>query len=212
MANAKRKCGYKPCGQFFKPESGNVGTVVFCTEDHKNLPTKLDRQVIAAKKRALKESDLSAQKKLTQQAFNEMIRWLDDGMPCISCGRHGWEIDDKYVGGKWDCGHFKSVGAMPSLRFEPCNAYRQCKSCNAGSAKYAAKGNTVAQQYETRLSDRMGQHVVDWLKGPHEAKHYTCEQLMAMRSEYKAETRRLEKGLPPSRDWRALPEQQQVAA
>ncbi|STV05254.1 protein NinG [Klebsiella pneumoniae subsp. ozaenae] len=73
-----------------------------------------------------------------------------------------------------DCGHFKTVGAYPELRFEERNAHKQCKSCNAGAGKYTAKEATVAQQYEAGLIARYGQEYVDWLNGPHEMNQLTA--------------------------------------
>ncbi len=65
-----------------------------------------------------------------QKAFNAYIRARDAGLPCISCGETN---PPDLHGGQWDCGHFKTVGAYPELRFEERNAHKQCKSCNAGS-------------------------------------------------------------------------------
>jgi hypothetical protein len=72
------------------------------------------------------------------------------------------------------------------------NAHRQCKSCNGGSGKYARKGYTVAKEYEERLIERIGQDAVDWLKGPHEAKHYGKDDFLAIKAKYKTLCRELE--------------------
>jgi hypothetical protein len=126
--------------------------------------------------------------KQAQQAFNLYIRTRDNDKPCISCG----ETNPRDLhGGQWDCGHFKTVGAHPELRFEELNAHRQCKSCNAGSSKYAAKGATVAQQYESNLIMRIGQEAVDWLNGPHETKNYRRDDFISIRDEYRKKARAL---------------------
>lgn len=126
---------------------------------------------------------------LAQAAFNKFIRLRDADKPCISCGR----VDVEWTrGGAWDCGHFLGRGAYPELRFEELNAHKQCKSCNGGSAKYARKGRTVANEYEARLIERIGQDKVDWLKGPHEPKHYTVDDLKAIKQTYQAKCKELE--------------------
>ena len=152
-------------------------------------------------KTTLREQDLKKQRKLTQTVFNKMIRLLDKDEPCASCGKEEHEIKDTYFG-KWDCGHFKSIGGFPELRFIPLNAYKQCKGCNGGSHYYAHKRATVAQEYEERLIKRIGQDKVNWLNGPHKPAKYTCPELIQMRKEFSAENRRLESGQPPSKDWR----------
>lgn len=134
----------------------------------------------------------------TKTAFNKFIRTLDANKPCISCGK-------PKCGYAWDCGHFKTVAAQPALRFDPRNAYRQGSSCNRGQAKFRANEKTVIRNYEINLVERMGPTLVNWLNGPHEPKHYSCEDLIELATMFNAETRYIEKHGKPSRDWRALP-------
>lgn len=123
-----------------------------------------------------------------QKAFNAYIRARDAALPCISCGETN---PPDLHGGQWDCGHFKTVGAYPELRFEERNAHKQCKSCNAGAGKYTAKELTVAQQYEAGLVARYGQEYVDWLNGPHEMTNYRREDFIRIRDEYRAKLKAL---------------------
>ncbi|MFU9442254.1 recombination protein NinG, partial [Klebsiella pneumoniae] len=123
-----------------------------------------------------------------QKAFNAYIRARDAGLPCISCGETN---PPDLHGGQWDCGHFKTVGAYPELRFEERNAHKQCKSCNAGAGKYTAKESTVAQQYEAGLIARYGRDYVDWLNGPHEMTNYRREDFIRIRDEYRAKLKAL---------------------
>lgn len=51
-----------------------------------------------------------------QEQFNRFIVLRDSGKPCASCGR--------YL--PLCCGHFRSVGAAPELRFNEDNAHGQC--------------------------------------------------------------------------------------
>src|SRR5690554_990695 len=121
-----------------------------------------------------------------QQAFNAYVRQRDEGQPCISCGRSDGEIGGHLTGGKWDCGHYRSVGANPELRFEPLNAHRQCKKCNRDLS-----GNVV--DYRINLIQRIGQEAVDWIEGPHEAKKYTIDELKEIKARYRAMKRELER-------------------
>lgn len=142
-----------------------------------------------------------SQTELTQQVFNRMIRLLDDGKPCISCGR-------SQCGTFWDAGHYRSVGSCPEIRFDARNCHIQGSGCNRANRrpdKNNAKGaETIAQEYEARLRDRYGDSMVDWLNGPHEMPRWRDDDLRALRRVFAAECRRLEKGERPSRDWRAL--------
>ena len=124
--------------------------------------------------------------KEAQAAFNAYIRARDRGLPCISCGRLH-EVEQQAVGGTWDCGHYRSVGANPELRFEPLNAHRQCKQCNRDMS-----GNAV--NYRLGLIERLGEAKVAWLEGPHPARKYTIDDLKAIKARYRALTRELKRG------------------
>jgi len=118
-------------------------------------------------------------------AFNPYIRKRDEDLPCISCGRMDYEITENYTGGKWDCGHFKTVGGFPELRFHPMNAHKQCKSCNGGSGKYTKKDKSVAINYRQNLIDRIGIEMVEYLEGPHKAQNWTIEDIVGIKQYYK---------------------------
>lgn len=115
----------------------------------------------------------------TQQAFNAWVRARDAALPCVSCGRHHQ--------GKYDAGHYRTVGSNPALRFEPMNCHRQCSPCNT-----RLSGNIV--NYRIELVKRIGAEAVEWLEGPHEAKKYTVDELKAMTADYRKKTRELKKG------------------
>ena len=119
---------------------------------------------------------------------------LAKGRGCMSCGRSREEVegtDGWKPGGAWDGGHFVSKGARPELALEPLNIWLQCKSCNGGSGKYARKGYTVNASFEANLIEAMGAEFVAWLKGPHEPKHYTTEELKELTSTYRRKLREL---------------------
>ncbi|MCS6037207.1 recombination protein NinG [Klebsiella pneumoniae subsp. pneumoniae] len=141
----------------------------------------------AQKRRCLPVATTS---KKAQSAFNAFIRERDEGKPCPSCGTYHPPM---IFGGQWDCGHFMGVGARPELRFEEKNAYRQCKACNGGSGRFAAKNATVHARYRETLIEWYGLPLVEWLEGPHEAKHYSKEDLENIAAKYRRKTRELKK-------------------
>lgn len=106
-----------------------------------------------------------------QAAFNRFIRLRDAGKPCISCGRHHQ--------GQWHAGHYLSVGARPELRFEELNVHAQCAPCNNHLS-----GNIVL--YRQGLITKIGSDRVEWLEGPHEPKHYSIDDLKAIKRHYTA--------------------------
>lgn len=204
----RRRC--KICREWFHPRSFNEW---WCSPEHgavfgiqerdkkrqkdiqqaeaqRKEQTQAERRSLKIRKLAVKPTSYFKAK--AQQAFNEFIRTRDHDQPCISCGETN---PPDLHGGQWDCGHFKTVGGFPELRFVELNAYRQCKSCNGGSAKYGAKAKTVTEQYEARLIERIGQEAVDWLNGPHEMTRYRREDYIAIRDTYRAKTRALKKQL-----------------
>lgn len=203
---ARRKCKNPDCREWFNPPYQNhtwcspeCGTVIALDKREKDRhKAKLDAER-RRKKEAQQEKHHTKIRKLAlkpdshfkkqaQQAFNAFIRARDHDQPCISCGETN---PPNLHGGQWDCGHFKTVGGFPELRFVECNAYRQCKPCNAGSAKHGAKAATVARQYEASLVHRFGQDLVDWLNGPHEMTHYRRDDFIRIRDEYRQKTREL---------------------
>ena len=144
-----------------------------------------------------KLAKLKPRGKWLKEAKTEIQRFrrLDElamGSGCMSCGRSQQEVEGTDAwkpGGAWDGGHFLSKGARPELALEPLNIWLQCKSCNAGSGKYARKGYTVNASFRANLIERIGLQQVEWLEGPHEAKHYTIEDLQAIKATYAAKAR-----------------------
>lgn len=152
------------------------------------------RELLEGRKRLRTLSELT---EIAQAAFNSWVRARDEGLPCISCGRFAVET---YTGGAWDCGHFRTIGACPELRFEPTNAHRQCKTCNSGVIRAGKRvrvahdperAMTIRARYRENLVVRIGLAAVEWLEGPHEAKHYTRERLVEIAAAYRRRTREL---------------------
>lgn len=83
-----------------------------------------------------------------QKVVNAYIRKRDEGKPCISC--------ERILRGKYDAGHFFSVGSYPNLRFNTDNIHGQCVYCNQH-----LHGNLI--QYQMNLEKRIGKEAMDKL-------------------------------------------------
>jgi hypothetical protein len=119
--------------------------------------------------------------KVAQTAFNAFIRARDAKKPCISCGK-----PPSSESNSTDCGHFRSVGSAPHMRFVEDNAAGQCKHCN----QYLA-GNVLA--YRKGLIERIGLARVEQIESDQTVRKYTKEGLQEIARHYNAEARRLKK-------------------
>ncbi len=146
-------------------------------EKERKALAKIERKAIREAKEKIKPR--AAYMKETQSAFNAWVRARDADQPCISCGRHHQ--------GKYDAGHYRSVGSNPALRFEPLNCHRQCVPCNQHKS-----GNAI--EYRIGLVARIGAEAVAWLEGPHEPKHYSIDDLKQIKARYLALVRDMKKG------------------
>ena len=143
-----------------------------------------ERQKTRAQKEALKtRSDYI---KETQHAFNAYIRERDQNKLCICCGLP-WDSGNRgstSTGGAFDCGHYRSVGSAPHLRFDERNAHGQRKQCN----RYGA-GRAV--DYRIGLIARIGREQVESLESDNTVRKYTIDDLKAIKATYKAKLKQL---------------------
>lgn len=149
-------------------------------DDKKKLrdAEKAERKKLRERKQAILTKP-ELEKKL-MPVIHEIVRLIDEDLPCICCGEYAGE-KDFMLGGQYDAGHFRSVGSMKYLKFDLRNIHRQRKYCNS---KNGLGGNY--QQYEKGLIARYGQDLVDWLNGPHESHHYTHDDIRQMILKYRA--------------------------
>ena len=180
-----KKCRVAACGASFVPARlGQAVCSPACAilDAPKNQAkarkaiAQRERREIKVRKEKLKSR--ADHLKDTQIAFNAWVRARDAELPCISCGRHHQ--------GKYDAGHYRTVGSNPALRFEPLNCHKQCSPCNT-----QLSGDIV--NYRINLVQKIGAEAVAWIEGPHEAKKYTVEELKAMTADYRAKTRELKR-------------------
>lgn len=119
--------------------------------------------------------------KKAQVQFNAFIRGRDKDQPCICCGRPLGAGD---VGGAFDCGHYRSTGSAPHLRFHELNAHAQNKVCNRHGA-----GRAV--DYRIGLVARIGWEAVEALESDNRIHKWTREELRGIAANYRAKLKQL---------------------
>lgn len=182
-----RKCAVKGCATRFQPRNmmhkccGAECAEIFAAAERKRLDAKQTRD----RKQAMKTR--SDWLKEAQAAFNAYIRARDEGQQCISCGT---SLKYEAIGGGFDCGHYRSVGSAPHLRFHEDNAHGQCKKCN----RY---GSGMAVDYRLNLIARIGLDRVEALESDQTPRHYAIDDLKQIKATYKAKLKAL-KAAPPA--------------
>ena len=186
-------CGVKRCKVCRQPFEPRQPMAVVCSlECAKSLAASIRGK--AEKQEAIKQrkADRERKEKLktrrdwereAQAEFNAFIRARDAGQPCICCGLPLAAGD---VGGAYDCGHYRSVGSAPHLRYDERNAHAQRKQCNRWGA-----GRAV--DYRLGLIERIGLEAVEALEADQQARKYTADELKAIRDEYRAKARELKR-------------------
>lgn len=188
IPNKPRKC--RICKQDFQPVRimQNVCSVECAQAKAKVDRAKAERvaalesrKVIRLKREQLKTR--SDYMKEAQRAFNAFIRERDKDQPCICCGL---PLGPVAVGGGYDCGHYRSVGSAPHLRFNEQNAHGQRKQCN----RY---GSGRAVDYRIGLIARLGLGVVEALESDNTPLHWTKEDMIQIRDTYRAKLKVLKR-------------------
>lgn len=175
-----KRCKAPGCGKHFRPTMTtqkvcSVTCALAIAKDSKvqkvaaKAITQRRREEVKARRESVKSRADYVRE--TQVVFNQWVRLRDADQPCISCGRHHL--------GKYDAGHYRTVGSNPALRFEPLNCHKQCVPCNQHKS-----GDIV--NYRINLVQRIGAEAVAFLEGPHESQRYTIENLKAIKAEYRA--------------------------
>lgn len=156
------------------------------------------RKQARRRKQEFVANDYSKQFQLTKRAAQALANALDRDLPCICCSAPRGSA--QFCGG-----HFKTAGAHPELALDLLNIHGQrnfhCNQNKSGNIE----GDKHSHGYKRGLVARYGQWIVGYLDGYHPPRKYTCEELIAMRKEFAADTRRIKQGLAPLKDWRALP-------
>ena len=207
MANSKRKCPY--CKERQKADDMFiVGIQAFCNKDHYieyqvenkiklvEKGRKIKRKEATTARRDFNKKDIKWQHKQCQTVFNrlrvlqEKLWFKERGIEhyCISCLKTNMD---------WCCGHFKTRGSQPNLRYDESNTFLQCnRYCNMGlSGNIAGNKNTIG--YIAGLKHRFGleraTEIIDYCESNTKPVKWTCEQLEEMRKGWNEEIRRIEK-------------------
>ena len=158
-------CSFDCLTQFTKSECGKKAIIKSSRAENRDRKQKL-----------LTRSDHT---KLAQAAFNAYIRFRDRDRGCISCGN--FVLDDQ-IGGGWDCGHYRSTGSAPHLRFggiRAClNAHKQCVKCNR-----FLSGNVA--EYRKELVRKIGMELVEAVEADQYSRNYTIEELQRITQIYR---------------------------
>lgn len=136
-----RKCLNKECKKKFMPMSS---TQVVCSPLCGVAYAKTVRVKDWKKEKKERKEKLKTRTdhlNELQVIFNKFIRLRDAKLGCISCGAE--------LKGKFDAGHYFSVGAHPELRFWEDNCHGQCVYCNQHR-----HGNLL--EYSENLPKRIG--------------------------------------------------------
>lgn len=189
MANSKRKCGYKPCGQFFKPESGNVGTVIYCSSECKILKfsTKPKAKPVVKKKRV----KLKTLPRLIEDCAETLQRLVrvkaavaaNNGgyIKCVTCGK----VDHF---NNLQGGHFIERGKT-SVKIIEEQVNPQCNQCNA----WNMKKTSYVMEYRRFLVDTYGEKwVQDLIAQSKQVKKYTRAEVETLHTDYKTRLAELE--------------------
>lgn len=185
-----RKCKVKACRKPFEPAQPFID---WCSPDCGSILAidKLAKRKVASARADRVETKRKLEKFKTknqwvadvQVAFNQFIHARDKDQPCICCGKF-FDAADTLTGGKWDAGHYLSRGAHPNLRFDERNVHRQIKGHNR-------PGGTTRAAFRDGMAVRIGLAAVEALEADHAPRHYTIDQLKAMKAEYQAKLKAL---------------------
>ena len=165
-----KKC--RVCRESFQPRNSlQVACGLKCALEHQKRE-RIEVRKAADKARKQKLKTRSDWQREAQRAFNAYVRARDIGRNCVSCGAVQGATA---YGGKFDCGHYRSTGAAPHLRFHTLNAAAQCVRCNRDLS-----GNTV--EMRKGMVARLGEDRVQALEHDQRERKYSVEDLRRIKS------------------------------
>lgn len=181
----------KPCKVCGKPFTQSRPMQAVCGIRCATAVPKLERRKAVVDRKQTK-ARLEAMKPLsywvrqTQSVFNAWVRARDlaAGYGCIDCGR---PFEPNKPGGSVDAGHYLSRGSAPHLKFDERNAFAQAKSCNR-------PGGATRSDFRAGVISRIGLEAVEALEADQTVKQYRVDELKAIRNDYRARLRALNKG------------------
>ena len=194
-----KSCGV--CEAKFKPWSTTQRTCFSakCALEWARIKSrKQSEREARAASTEFKRRDMRWQHKQTQPVYNRMrvkeeFLWFhQQGLEpeCISCGKTNRD---------WCCGHFKTVGSQPELRYSPLNTFLQCNTyCNLNLSGNIA-GTKHTRGFRQGLIERFGpeqaKSIIDYCETPRDKKVWDWQELEAFRAECAARERELKRAL-----------------
>ncbi len=169
----------KECKEKFEPKYFNQKFCMNYDECIKAHSTWANEKEWKKKKKEIKESlkTHSDYVKELQVVFNRYIRLRDKDKPCISC--------KTILKGKYDAGHFLSVGNYPGLRFNEKNVHGQCVHCNQW------RGGNL-HEYRDNLEVRIGEEELRKLELSRDTSNkLTIPELIELKELYKEKIRKI---------------------
>lgn len=172
--HAPRTKACTACGKAFTP-ARPLQSVCSprCAHKKVKLTKAKEREEFKARKAAIKTIPELIRE--AQTAFNAFIRERDRGQLCICCD---FALGAGEVGGAYDCGHYRSTGSAPHLRFDERNAHGQRKQCNRWGA-----GRAV--DYRRGLIERIGLAEVEALEADNRVHKWDRDELIGIRDTYR---------------------------
>jgi hypothetical protein len=170
----------KSCRSDFVPVRPQLQRV--CSASCAIAIVKVKQAQRAAKQQRQDKQRIKTKAKWLQEAqteFNKFIRLRDAGHPCISCQKPPK---------KANAGHYKTTKAYPELRFNEDGCHIQCEHCNT-----YLSGNISA--YRVNLIAKIGIERVEWLESKHETKHYSIDDIKAIKTLYREKCRNINANL-----------------
>lgn len=171
ISHLKAFCGYQCLKEYTDKNRDKIADHV---RKQKRKDDKQKKEKLKTRSQWMKEA---------QAAFNAYVRWRDRDDGCISCARH---VDNNVVGGNYDCGHFRSVGSAPHLRFHLWNANKQCVKCNRWLSG-------AVNDYRVGLIWKLGHDKVDWLEQENSERRFDIEYLKRIKRVFAKKLRQSQK-------------------
>lgn len=109
--------------------------------------------------------------KEAQAAFNRYVRIRDSNRGCISCG----SMPEQKLGGTMDCGHYRSRGSAPHLKYDLRNTAGQCVKCN----RYLSGAVT---DFRIGLIKRWGSVRIEQLESDNSSRKFTEDYLKRIKA------------------------------
>lgn len=184
-----RKCAVKSCRKEFTPFgiqswcSPSCGAELALAKLAKQKAKAARADRVATKAKLERFKTRSDWMRDAQKEFNAYVRAkaLRFGHSCISSGI---PLVAGVVGGGFDCGHYRSVGSAPHLRFNLNNAWGQSKQDN----RYGAGASF---EYRRGLIARRGIEVVEALEANNEVRKFDIAYLKRIKDIFSRKTKRM---------------------